>query len=55
MTVSNETRTLLTCTNTEWEYRLRIEEPCPHGDAYTCGCGHAFTDAPGAALRDAPA
>ena len=55
MTVTNETGTVLTCTNPECGCRLRIDEPCPHGDNYTCACGHAFTDASTVAMRDMPA
>jgi hypothetical protein len=29
---------VLTCTNRDCGCRLRIEEPCPHGD--TCACAH---------------
>lgn len=36
----NEAGTVLTCTNPECGCRLRIEKPCPHGDTYTCACGH---------------
>jgi hypothetical protein len=52
--VANETGTVLTCTNAECDCRLRIERPCPHGDTYTCACGHPFTDAGRAPLADAP-
>lgn len=40
---------LLTCSNDDCGCRLRIEEPCPHGDDYRCACGHALVvaDAPG--------
>jgi len=54
MSVTNEAGIILTCTNPECGCRLRIEEPCPHGDAYTCACGHPFTDAGATPLRDAP-
>lgn len=37
---SNESGVVLSCTNKECGCRLRIEEPCPHGDAYVCACGH---------------
>jgi len=33
---------VLTCTNTECGCRLQVQEPCPHGDGYTCACGHAL-------------
>ena len=50
----NVTGIVLTCSNADCGCRLRIEEPCPHGDTYTCACGHPFepADAP---LADAPA
>lgn len=39
--------TVLTCTNADCGCRLQVQQPCPHGDEYTCACGHAFasTDA----------
>ena len=43
--MANESGTTLTCTNADCRCRLRIEEPCPHGDTYTCACGHPFTEA----------
>jgi hypothetical protein len=55
MTVTNETGTILTCANEDCTCRLRIEEPCPHGDAYRCGCGHEFQDAASGPLADTPA
>ncbi len=51
--MANETGTTLTCTNESCGCRLRIEEPCPHGDTYTCACGHPLTEASGP-LTDAP-
>ncbi|HYI62912.1 MAG TPA: hypothetical protein VEW93_14050 [Acidimicrobiales bacterium] len=38
-----EAGTLLTCTNQECGCRLQVQEPCPHGDGYICGCGHELT------------
>lgn len=35
---ANEPGTVLTCTDGRG-CRLRIEEPCPHGETYTCACG----------------
>ena len=51
--MTNESGTVLTCTNADCGCRLRIEQPCPHGDTYTCACGHPFTEASGP-LTDAP-
>jgi hypothetical protein len=51
----NQTGTILTCTNDDCDCRLRIEEPCPHGDTYTCACGHPFVDAATGPLSDVPA
>jgi hypothetical protein len=34
------TGTILTCTNDDCTCRLRVEQPCPHGDDFRCGCGH---------------
>ena len=39
---ANETGTILTCSNSDCGCELRIEKPCPHGDTYTCACGHPF-------------
>jgi metallothionein len=50
----NEPGTILTCTNDDCECRLRIEVPCPHGDTYTCACGHPFVVAGSSPLRDVP-
>jgi len=52
--MANETGTILTCTNDSCGCRLRIEVPCPHGETYTCACGHPFEEADGP-LADAPA
>ncbi len=30
----------MTCSNDECDCRLEVVQPCPHGDAFTCGCGH---------------
>lgn len=38
MTVAAGTE--LTCANDDCPCRLTVDEPCPHGDDYTCGCGH---------------
>ena len=52
--MANSTGTTLTCTNAECGCRLRVEEPCPHGDTYTCACGHPFEDIGRFPLADAP-
>lgn len=36
-------QTMLTCTNEDCGCRLQIVAPCPHGDEYTCACGHPFS------------
>ena len=46
--------TTLTCTNDDCGCRLQIIEPCPHGDGYTCACGHPFTTVEGVGTSDAP-
>jgi hypothetical protein len=51
----NVTGAVLTCTNRDCGCRLRIDEPCPHGDTYTCACGHSFEPTDGRLLADAPA
>jgi len=38
--MANEAGTTLTCSNSECDCSLTIERPCPHGDTYTCACGH---------------
>jgi hypothetical protein len=38
----NAAGTRLTCTNSDCGCELTIVEPCPHGDTYTCACGHPF-------------
>jgi hypothetical protein len=38
----NVAGTRLTCSNPDCECELQIVTPCPHGDTYTCGCGHPF-------------
>ena len=35
-----EPGTVLTCSNPNCGCRLRIEQPCPRGDTYSCACGH---------------
>ena len=40
VTSTNEPGTTLTCTNDECSCELTINVPCPHGDQYTCACGH---------------
>lgn len=52
---TNEAGTILTCTDDSCPCRLRIEEPGPHGDTYTCACGHPMEAAGEAPLADAPA
>jgi hypothetical protein len=37
--------TVLTCTNPDCGCRLQVQVPCPHGDDFTCACGHAFAPA----------
>ncbi len=34
--------TVLTCTKADCGCRLLVQAPCPHGDDYTCACGHAL-------------
>jgi hypothetical protein len=41
--------TVLTCTNADCGCRLQVQEPCPHGDGYTCACGHPFATVDGSA------
>jgi hypothetical protein len=32
----------LTCTNDDCPCRIVVQTPCPHGDDYTCACGHSL-------------
>jgi len=52
---ANQTGTVLTCTNADCDCRLRVEVPCPHGDTYTCACGHQFNAVGSGPLADNPA
>jgi hypothetical protein len=52
--MANEPGTILSCTNESCGCRLRIEEPCPHGDEYTCACGHRLEARDGGPLVDNP-
>ena len=38
--IANESGTTLTCSDPNCDSRLTIEQPCRHGDTYTCACGH---------------
>ncbi|MDP1819244.1 MAG: metallothionein [Acidimicrobiales bacterium] len=51
----NAIGTTLTCENDECGCRLRIEQPCPHGDTYTCACGHPLRSVAPPLGGDAPA
>lgn len=53
--VFNETGVTISCTNPECGCRLRIEQPCPHGDTYTCACGHHMAATAESPLSDLPA
>ena len=48
MTETYEPGTTLTCTNDDCPCQLTLDVPCPHGDQYTCACGHPLVrmDAP---------
>jgi hypothetical protein len=43
MASNNQVGVLLTCTNDDCPCELQINVPCPHGDTYTCACGHPMT------------
>lgn len=47
-------QTMLTCTNGECACRVQVIDPCPHGDEYTCACGHAFTAMEGDPIPPTP-
>ena len=38
--MKNEPGTTLSCSNEDCGCKLKIEQPCPHGDTYKCACGH---------------
>ncbi len=42
---TNEPGTVLTCADDDCPCRLRIEVPCPHGEEYSCACGHPMVPA----------
>lgn len=46
MSHHNHAGTVLSCANPECGCKLRIEEPCPHGDEYKCACGHPLEGPP---------
>lgn len=35
--------TMLTCSDGDCGCRIQVLQPCPHGDTYTCACGHDLT------------
>ena len=35
--------TVLTCSNDDCGCRIQVQVPCPHGDEYSCACGHTLT------------
>jgi len=49
-----QTGTTLTCTNPECPCSLRVVQPCPHGDAFTCGCGHPLEALESASIPPTP-
>jgi hypothetical protein len=51
----NVTGTVLSCTNSDCGCRLRIQEPCPHGDTYRCACGHPLEAVGSGPMADNPA
>ena len=40
----NEAGTVLTCSNPDCGCELQINTPCPHGDTYSCACGHEMRE-----------
>ena len=42
--------TELTCEMDNCDCKVVVQKPCPHGDAYMCGCGHPLVPVE----RDAP-
>lgn len=51
--MADDEGTLLTCSNDDCDCLLRVERPCPHGDTYTCACGHSLEPA-GPGTSDMP-
>ncbi|HEV7721078.1 MAG TPA: hypothetical protein VGO60_07325 [Iamia sp.] len=39
------TGSILTCTNDDCPCRIEVQVPCPHGETYSCACGHPFVSA----------
>ena len=46
---------ILSCTNDDCPCRLRVEAPCPHGDTFTCACGHPLAPVDPPIAPDLPA
>jgi hypothetical protein len=40
---TNQMGAVLSCSNPDCGCRITINVPCPHGNTYTCACGHPFT------------
>jgi hypothetical protein len=51
---TNQTGAVLTCTNDDCGCRLRIEQPCLHGDVFNFACGQPFRETPIGPLTNAP-
>jgi hypothetical protein len=43
---TTQSGTVLTCTNPDCPCEVEVRRPCPHGDTYTCACGHVFRAVP---------
>ncbi len=41
--MSTDAGTTLTCSDNDCGCRIKVLQPCPHGESYTCACGHALT------------
>lgn len=41
--MSTAAGTTLTCADENCGCRIEVVQPCPHGDSYTCACGHQLT------------
>lgn len=46
--------TTLTCTNDDCGCRIQVLQPCPHGDTYTCACGHDLAPVGGDPIPPTP-
>lgn len=52
--MTTEPGTVLTCDNPDCDCEIEVRKPCPHGDTYSCGCGHPLTARSGDPIPPTP-